>query len=126
MHTLKRPGSGYDFFVFLGLAVLGAAVWIITAAVAGTEEAFDSASYWFLGVPLMLLVAFCVGRARPGASWLWGIALVAPQPVLLLASEGRNATASPLWGLGLVLFLILLWICSLASLLGARSRFLQR
>lgn len=103
--------------MFVGLAAMGAGVWILAGKLSGTGEAFDSQAYWLIGVPLMIVTAFIAGRVSPRRSWAWGIALVIPQPLILALSN--DLTKAPLRGVGIVLFAFVLWVCVLASMLAA-------
>jgi hypothetical protein len=100
-------------WLYLSAFLLGIAVWIAVSALSGRREAWDSAWYFSVGMPILcagsMILAFC----EPGRSWRWGVAPFAGQFVWMLVSEGPGN----LLPLGIVAF----GIFSLPAILAARA-----
>ncbi|HLT90395.1 MAG TPA: hypothetical protein VKZ85_05550 [Woeseiaceae bacterium] len=61
----------------------GALLWLVTAALAGVREAWDSSSYWLVAYPLSIALAGVLGYAAPARPWRWGLAVMLAQAAAL-------------------------------------------
>ena len=89
-----------EIVVFVILAGVGLALWIGIANAAGVREAWDSYLFFMIGLPAMLVATAVAGYTEPNRTWLWGVAVVALQPVALLVESG----VGPLIGVGIFFF----------------------
>lgn len=86
------------------VAIVGGAVlWLLTAAIAGRAEAWDSTLYWMAAYPLAICLAGYLGYRVPERSWRWGLAVMVTQAVVLVLS-GSDFGLLPL---GLIVFSVL-------------------
>ncbi len=110
------------FVPVLFAVVLGATLWLTTAALSGKREAWDSAMYWLLAYPISLLACAYLGYANPERPWRWALVLFEAQ---LIAMCFRNGELGGLLPLGIVLFAILalpgVLVASLAARRSSRS-----
>ena len=108
--------------VAYSIAIAGGAVlWLLTMALGGRTEAWDSPLYWTLGYPLAILIGGMLGYQVPEKPWRWGLAVMLVQAVVL----ALTASGFGLLPLGLVLFGILALPPIWAASLGARIRLRQ-
>jgi peptidoglycan/LPS O-acetylase OafA/YrhL len=94
--------------------VVGIGVWIVLEQATG-QEAWDDDAYWFVGYPIMLVVAGLLGYWVPRGFWRWPIWLISAQAVWAIASNSGQAII-PL--IPLMIFLVLFLPCFLASFIG--------
>lgn len=109
-----------DIILTLTVAIIGLIIWIGISIVSGQEEAWDSPLFFRLGIPLMLLASFIAGFIRPGKAWLWGLATVILQPLLLFFTS----RVGPLIAVGLLFFLFFFGICTVSAFMGGMLRVL--
>lgn len=63
-----------DYWLY-GLAVLvGIIVWIAVSTVSGRREAWDSGSYFRIGLPVVCVASAALGFLEPSRPWRWGVA----------------------------------------------------
>jgi hypothetical protein len=105
--------------VFLVLLMMGFAVCWALASVSGENEAWDTAGFWTIGLPALILAAGVAGYLVPARYPLWGIALVAGLDAQLLIGAGELGS---LWPVGLLLSLLLGLLCVASSGFGAGIR----
>jgi hypothetical protein len=91
-----------DLMVFVGAAVAGLGIWLAVSAASGKHEAWDSDYFYNVGFPCMAFVSGLAGFLRPARPWLWGIAIVALQPLALY--WGRNPLEAEFGPIGLFFF----------------------
>ena len=91
-----------DLGFFLGVAVVGLAIWFAVSAVSGKIEVWESDYFYYVGFPAMALISGVAGFLRPERPWLWGIAMVALQPLALY--WGHNPFDSGIGAIGLFFF----------------------
>src|SRR5688572_27432761 len=82
----------------------GALVWISISILSNRREAWDSAIYLSLGIPILCIAAAVFGFLEPTNSWRWGIIPVLGQAVWMF---GTSQELGNLWPQGLVAFAIL-------------------
>ena len=91
-----------DLWFFLGVAVVGLAIWLAVSAVSGKREVWESDYFYNVGFPCLALVSGVAGFLRPNRPWLWGIATVALQPLALY--WGHNPFQGGIGAIGLFFF----------------------
>ena len=91
-----------DLGFFLGVAVVGLAIWLAVSAVSGKIEVWESDYFYYVGFPAMALISGVAGFLRPERPWLWGIAMVALQPFALY--WGHNPFHGGIGAIGLFFF----------------------
>jgi len=124
-HTLAH-GTSYEegfmtrreILIFAITAVVGLAVWVGIAIVSGKEEAWDSSLFFTIGLPVMLCASGVAGYIEPRRFWLWGIAVVSLQPIILL----YNSEFGPLFMVGFFTFGVFAGLGVLGALVGAALR----
>lgn len=72
-----------DNKLFPGAAsfLCGLIVYLAIVLMTGRNEAWDDASYYVLGIPLMCIVAFAIGYRFPVKPWRWALWMAAGQAV---------------------------------------------
>lgn len=65
-------------------AGIGVAVWLAIALVSGKAEAWDSALYWVVGLPLLYMACLALGWFFPARAWEHGPVALLSQGVPLL------------------------------------------
>jgi hypothetical protein len=96
----------------------GAALWLVTRAVSGRSEAWDSSLYWSAAYPLAIGLSAMLGYLAPTNPWRWALAVMLVQAVVLAAT----AAGFGLLPLGLILFAILALPPIAAAMALARFR----
>lgn len=87
-------------------------MWAGISMVSGKREAFDSALYYQLGIPVICFASALLGFAEPHKPWRWGALPFCGQFFWLLFTQGPGN----LLPLGVIAFSIL----SLPSIISAR------
>lgn len=99
-----------------GLSILvGVGVWEAIVRITGVE-AWDHSVYWWLGYPLMLVVAAVLGFIFPQGYWRWGVLIIGAQLIWSFIFTMGQAILLPFT---LIIFFVLGVPCVLASYLGA-------
>lgn len=105
--------------VAYSIAIVGGALlWLLTMALSGRTEAWDSTLYWTVAYPLAIVLAGALGYQAPERPWRWGLAVMLVQAVVL----ALTASGFGLLPLGLVMFAVLALPAIWAATLGARIR----
>ena len=81
----------------------GAILWLVTRAVSGRNEAWDSSLYWTAAYPFTIVLAGILGYSAPSKPWRWALAVMLVQAVVLAIT----ASGFGLLPLGLIMFAIL-------------------
>lgn len=81
----------------------GAILWLVTAAISGKTEAWDSSLYWTAAYPLAIALAGGLGYWAPERPWRWGLAVMLAQAAVLAVTSADFS----LLPLGLILFSVL-------------------
>jgi len=82
----------------------GASLWLVTMAISGRNEAWDSPLYWALAYPLCIALAGFLACREPTRPWRWALAIMLVQPVVMVFTSGGSFGLLPL---GLILFSVL-------------------
>jgi hypothetical protein len=93
-------------------------------ALSGRREAWDSAKYWTIGLPLVAVVSVAIGFLSQRTDWLWTLVVVPSQvmTMVLRSMVLRSRAGGGLWPLTLVLSSILSAPFVLAAFIGSKFR----
>ncbi|MGQ0666959.1 MAG: hypothetical protein ACT4O4_07995 [Nitrospiraceae bacterium] len=92
-----------DYWLYGLAVVIGIAVWIGISTVSGRREAWDSESYFIIGVPVVCVASAVLGFLEPSRPWRWGVAPLVGQFSWMLLTQGPGN----LLPLGMVVFGVL-------------------
>lgn len=81
----------------------GAGLWLLTSAVTGRTEAWDSGLYWLITYPLSIALAGWLAHHHPVRPWRWGLAVLWAQAFALMFADSSLG----LLPLGLIVFGVL-------------------
>ena len=101
-----------DYWLYGLASGIGIAVWIAVSTVSGRREAWDSESYFLIGMPVVCAASAALGFLQPRRPWRWGVAPLAGQFSWMLVTQGPGN----LLPLGVVVFGVL----SIPSIVTAR------
>jgi hypothetical protein len=101
-----------EYWLYIGAALFGAAIWMLIAQASGRREAWDSGLYFSVGIPAVCLVAMACAYVEPNRSWRWGVLPLVGQFVWMLLSLGPGN----LLPLGVIVFGVL----SIPPIIAAR------
>jgi hypothetical protein len=104
-----------EYWLYLLAAVCGAAIWILIALASGRNEAWDSNSYFSVGIPAVCLVSLAFAFFEPNRSWRWGVLPMVGQFFWMLISPGPGS----LLPLGVIVFGVLSIPPIVAARIGA-------
>jgi hypothetical protein len=85
----------------------------------GRREAWDSALYWTLGLPVVAVLSVAIGLASERSDWVWTFLIVPSQVTTMMV---RNGEIGNLWPLTAVLSSILSAPFVAAAFVGSRFR----
>ncbi len=106
--------------VIVLLSVLtGIALELGVHALSGRREAWDSAEFWTMGLPVAALVSMAIGFLAQRRAWIWTL-LVAPSQVMTMMV--RSDELGGLWPLTVILSAILSAPFVFAAFVGSRLR----
>lgn len=88
-------------------------------ALSGRREAWDSAEFWTLGLPVACLTALLLGYLSRGRAWLWTLVVAPSQVATMMARSGE---IGGLWPLTIVLSAVLSAPFLFAAFIGSRFR----
>lgn len=114
--TRSTAASGPPYAIALAG---GTALWLVTMAVSGRNEAWDSPLYWQAAYPLAILLSAALGYFAPERPWRWALAAMWVQAVVMVFTSGGSFGLLPL---GLILFGVLAVPPVAAALIAARLR----
>jgi hypothetical protein len=102
------------------LAVLtGVSLELGIHALSGRREAWDSAQYWTVGLPIVGLISVALGVLSQRSDWLWTFLIVPSQVMTMMM---RSAEVGNLWPVALILAGILSTPFVVVSFVGSRFR----
>ena len=83
-------------WAYLLAASCGAAGWVIVSLVSGRREAWDSALYFPLFLPVLCLMVAVIGFFAPTRPWRWGLVPFVAQAVIMIVQNpsGKHDRAS--------------------------------
>jgi hypothetical protein len=85
----------------------------------GRREAWDSALYWTLGLPVVAVLSMAIGLASERSDWVWTFLIVPSQVTTMMVRSGEIGN---LWPLTAVLSSILSAPFVAAAFVGSRFR----
>lgn len=104
----------------IGLSILtGVVLELGIHAMSGRREAWDSAEFWTLGLPVACLLSAVIGALSRSTDWKWTL-VVAPSQVMTMMVRGGEV--GNLWPLTLAASTILSAPFFVASYVGSRLR----
>lgn len=109
--------EGDSFLAYVISAVCGLLVYLAIVIATGRNEAWDDGSYYLLGMPLMCLVAFGLGRRFPIRSWRWALSMAGGQMLGALL----NGSSFSLLPFAIIFMLLISMPQFLAAFLGSRQ-----
>lgn len=131
----RRPASG-PFKTAIVLGGFGFGVWIALSIMGGlnsdeatfrVREAWDTAAYFYFGLPLMALAVAVAGFIKPNGIWRWPIALVVGHQIGVLALGLGMQSGLSLILLTLILAILLAALFFIPAAIGATAaRWLAR
>jgi hypothetical protein len=77
-----------DGWLYAAALSSGIVVWILISSFSGKREAWDSDSYFTLGMPVVCLLAGVLGYIQPERPWRWGSVPLVGQGVWMFVSQG--------------------------------------
>jgi hypothetical protein len=104
-----------DSWFYVIAALSGILVWVLVSSISGRREAWDSAAYFQVGIPVLCLVSAVMGYLAPDRSWRWGAIPLGAQIAWMLVTQGPGN----LLPLGLIVGGVLAVPPILAARLGA-------
>jgi hypothetical protein len=99
--------------------VAGASLWLVTAALSGRREAWDSPLYWSVTYPVCIALAALFAYLAPEKPARWAFAVMLVQPIAMIFGSGGDFGLLPL---GLILFAILALPAFAAAKIAASIR----
>ena len=108
--------STTERWAYVAAALVGAATWVVVAALSGRREAWDSDLYFSIALPIVGVVAAVLGFLVPHRAWRWAFV---PFGAQALAAFVQNPTAN-LLPIGLIVFAIFGVGCLVPAYVGAR------
>jgi cytochrome bd-type quinol oxidase subunit 2 len=90
-HVPENAMPKSEHHLYLLLAGLGVAVWLLPWLLLGRKEAWDHWSYFLVSLPLMAFLAAYAGYRAKSRAWRWPLTLVCAQffTALLLGGFGN-------------------------------------
>lgn len=114
--AINDDGGQAAFPPGIAAFLCGLVVYLAIVVATGRNEAWDDASYYLLGMPLMCLVAFGIARRCPSRSWRWVLWMAAGQTLGALLN-GSSLSLLPL----AIIFMVVISIPQfIAAFIGAR------
>jgi len=109
-----------DKRVTIGLSVLtGVVLELGIHALSGRREAWDSAQFWTLGLPIACLAAAFIGFLSQSTDWKWTLVVAPSQVMTMMVRDGEIGN---LWPLTLAASTVLSAPFFVAAFAGSRFR----
>lgn len=102
MTTDAARAQSSEFFPYAASFLAGLVVCLGLTIVSGGREAVDTAEYFPVGVPLMVLAILAISYLFPDRSWRWTLGMAAGQMSAMVLS-GSSLT---LWPLAIIAMLV--------------------
>ena len=104
-----------DYWLYALAVVTGVVTWAAISTISGRREAWDSAWYFSVGMPIVCVISAVLGFIEPQKPWRWGVAPLIGQFFWMLLTQGPGN----LLPLGIVVFAVLSVPSILTAKLGA-------
>lgn len=118
--TARSPGARRQ--VLLWISLVSSVLWFILSVLSDTGEAWDESAYWFVAVPVLLVLCGLGGRLLSGDVGIIAIAAAGPQAILLAITADEGG----LIAVGVILLLFMTGLFALAAIVGRFSNRLTR
>ncbi len=103
---------------YIASALSGFTVWIGVGVIIGNPEAWDSALYWKVGIPLLAFVTFIIGFFEPKTPHIWGIIQALSQWIAILLEGLYLGFSLNLWPPSIIAFVLLAVPSVISAYLG--------
>lgn len=110
-----RLNSKSYLFTSFGLSIIGLLIWLATTIFAHRKDAWDSKYYFFIGLPILLIINFLLGFLKPGKAFLFGFAIICLQPFAMIIQNGIESR----FFLSIILFIVLGFLLSFSTFMGS-------
>jgi hypothetical protein len=107
------------YAVMVVSVLIGVALEVGIEILSGRREAWDSAAYWTVGLPIAAALSLVVGFLSRGNAWIWTLLVVPSQILTMMVRIGEVGS---LWPLAVVFGAILSAPFVLAAFIGSRFR----
>ena len=107
------------YAVMVVSVMIGVALEAGIETLSGRREAWDSAAYWTVGLPIAGALSLVVGFLSRGNAWIWTLLVVPSQILTMMVRSGEIGS---LWPLALVFGAILSAPFVAAAFIGSRFR----
>ena len=107
-----------DNWLYVIAIVIGILTWAAISKISGRREAWDSSSYFSVGMPVVCVASAVLGFIEPQKVWRWGIAPLIGQFLWMLCTQGPGN----LLPLGIIVFGILSVPSIITAKIGAFIR----
>jgi len=97
--------------------LVGGLLWYFITVTSGENEAWDSALYFTIGVPLLTVLSFILGMLNQNKHWIWGVTFSISQIIVMLIIQGK---IDPLIIIGLFFHALLCSFYIIISYVGVR------
>jgi len=107
-----------DYWLYAVAIIVGVLTWGTISTISGRREAWDSASYFTVGMPVVCAASALLGFMEPQKVWRWGVAPLVGQFLWMLCTQGPGN----LLPLGIIVFGVLSVPSILTAKIGAFVR----
>jgi peptidoglycan/LPS O-acetylase OafA/YrhL len=111
----REPQASAERHLYILLAAVALAAWLLPWLLLGRKEAWDHASYFSISIPIMSLAAGYAGYRAKVRAWRWPLSLIVAQVAAALVLNGFGN----LLPLGIMVFVVLAAPMMLAASVGA-------
>jgi hypothetical protein len=80
----------------VAVVLTGVLLELVLGVLSGRREAWDSAQYWTIGLPLAIVAAAAIGFYSRGTDWLWTALIVPGQVLTMMVKSGEIGGLWPL------------------------------
>lgn len=98
-----QTGPHSEYLPYTAAALSGFVVCLAIALATGRREAWDSAVYFAVGVPIMCVLIFAISYLFPRRAWRWTLSMAVGQSVAMLLGGGSLS----LWPLSIIAMVVL-------------------
>lgn len=107
-----------DVWLYVVAIMIGVLTWGAISTISDRREAWDSSSYFSVGMPVVCAASAILGFIEPRRVWRWGVAPLAGQFLWMLFTQGPGN----LLPLGLIAFGVLSVPSIITAKIGAYVR----
>lgn len=107
-----------DVWLYVVAIMIGVLTWGAISTISGRREAWDSSSYFSVGMPIVCAASAVLGFIEPQKVWRWGVTPLLGQFLWMLCTQGPGN----LLPLGIIVFGILSVPSIITAKIGAFVR----